>query len=143
MLKTLKDLVLALLNATLILIALCLFLGWKVSSTIDTMLMDFVRQVEIVGPMRSDVQDMTDEIRGLRSDLAGLAAGVSDPQLLDRVQTRLSQVDGRVAAMGDRLDALLGLPEQMLDQSIEKLGLQAAHTINNIRGCTPSGDDPA
>ena len=46
MAKTLKDLALALLNATLLLIALCLFLAWQVASKVDGMI-GRVKMVEL------------------------------------------------------------------------------------------------
>lgn len=137
MAKTLKDLALALLNATLILVAVCLFLGWKLSSTVNGVLTDFASNIQIVGPMRDDVQTMTAEVSALRGDLASLKSGEYSPEILSRVQTRMDHVEARMDKMGQRLGDLTALPQTMLDQSIEKLGNEAAHAVNDIRGCVP------
>ncbi|WP_146345104.1 hypothetical protein [Falsiphaeobacter marinintestinus] len=137
MAKTLKDLALALLNATLILVAVCLFLGWKLSSTVDGVLTGFASKIQIVGPMRDDVKMMTAELSALRSDLASLNTGDLSPEIMSRVQTRIDQVGVRMDKMGGRLDEITALPQTMLDQSIRTLGNEAAHTVNDIRGCVP------
>ena len=91
MIKTLKDLALALLNATLLLIALCLFLAWLVSSRVDGMLATFASNLELVGPLREDVQAMTAEGR--------LDAGVL---------RRLEQGDGLGHVLVGRIQASVG-----------------------------------
>lgn len=137
MAKTLKDLALALLNATLILIALCLFLAWKASDTINGMMTDFASSIEVVKPMREEVQGMTTQLTGLRDDLQALKDGTADIAAMDRLETQLTAINERADKIGARLDALEGKPQELLDHAIEKGAQQAAATFNDIRGCTP------
>ncbi|WP_419739871.1 hypothetical protein [Ruegeria sp.] len=70
MAKTLKDLLLALLNATLILVALCLFLGWKLASTVEDVTSGLSEKLQVVAPLRDEAQGIREQLSGLRSDLA-------------------------------------------------------------------------
>ena len=91
--------------------------------------------------MRADVQAMTGEVGALREDIASLKSGEYSPEVLTRVQTRMDQVNTRMDEMGLRLDEISAMPKTMLDYSIEKLGSEAAQTVNGIRGCVPAGGD--
>lgn len=139
MAKTLKDLVLALLNATLILVALCLFLAWKVSSTVDGMVGTFAQNLEIVGPLREDVQSMTSELGALRSDLAqiGSQTGEARSAAMARLQTRVDQMDTRLADARANLASLRNAPEQLIDQALEKTAQNFTQSVIDIRNCTP------
>ena len=53
---TLKDLFRALLNATLTLLALCLFRGWKLAQSINNIKSGFVENPQQVVPLREQVQ---------------------------------------------------------------------------------------
>ena len=70
--KTLKDLFLALLNATLILVALCLFLFLMAANKANSLTETFAEHLQIVGPLQESVQTTGTEIAALRSDLAEL-----------------------------------------------------------------------
>lgn len=143
MAKTLKDLALALLNATLILVALCLFLAWKTSSTVNGMVGEFASQIEIVGPVREDVQAMTTELKGLRADLAEVKTGAASPEVVARLQTRVESMSNRLDRVEGALTGLADKPEEMISLAVEKMtqGVAegAAQAINDVRGCTPAG----
>ncbi len=135
--KTLKDLVLALLNATLILVALCLFLGWQLTRTVDGLVDTATDNLQVLTPLRDEIGQMTGEVQGLRADLASLRAGVDDPELLNRLQSQITAIDTRVQAMTTQLQGLAGKPQEMLNAAIEQAGATAAQSVNQIRGCVP------
>ncbi|MFT7596253.1 MAG: hypothetical protein ACI8R4_003588, partial [Paracoccaceae bacterium] len=92
MMTTLKKLGLALINATLILIVLCLFLAWKVTSRVDDLASNFAQNLNTVAPLREDIQGATSEMAALRSDLATLKAQSGDVSsaTLQRIQDRMA-----------------------------------------------------
>lgn len=141
MFKVLKDLALALLNATLILIALCLFLAWKTASTMDGLTETFAQNLQIVAPLRGDVQSMKEELSGLRQDLATLASqgGETSQVVLQRVQERVAAMDTRVTEVQSRIQSLADTPEVLLNQVIETSADAFARSVSEIRGCQPAG----
>lgn len=146
MAKTLKDLVLALINATLILIALCLFLAWKTSATLNGLVGEFASQIEIVGPLRDDVQAMTAEVNALRTDLAEVRFDTASSELVAQLKTRVDTMTDKLDSVEARMDGLAAKPEEMISLAVEQVtqGVAegAAQAINDVRGCTPATADP-
>ncbi|MFT5438253.1 MAG: hypothetical protein ACI9MJ_000111 [Alphaproteobacteria bacterium] len=55
--RTLRNLGLALLNATLILVALCLWLGWELASTMTSITSDFAANLVSIDQVRGEIRD--------------------------------------------------------------------------------------
>lgn len=147
MLKTLKDLALAFVNATLVLVVLSLFLAWRLTLSVDGMVGNLAENLTIVGPLRADLQTMTREVAALRDDLdrlAGQTGNVSD-RALKAVNARLDQMQGRLDRDGARMDELAALPGRIVQDVIETaLGTTAdrlARTVRDIRQCTAPPPD--
>ncbi|WP_425045467.1 hypothetical protein [Primorskyibacter sp. S87] len=140
MAKTLKDLFLALLNATLILIALCLFLAWRAADTLDDLTATFAQNLQVAKPLTDEVAAMRTEVAGLREELAQLAAQGGDisAEALNRLNSRLSLVNGRMADVQTRVQGLAQAPEQMVDRAVETTGAEFARRVSEIRGCGPA-----
>lgn len=141
MAKTLKDLVLALINATLILLALCLFLGWKLTTTAQSLMSDFSQKVQIVAPLREEVQGVRGELAALRADLATLQAtdAIADTATAQRVsQTldRLNQIEDTLQATQSRIAAVAETPDVLISTAIEKTADTVADRIIAIKGCS-------
>ena len=143
MAKTLKDLLLALLNATLILIALCLFLGWKLASTVDGITDRLAEKVQIVAPLKEEVQGVRDELTALRNDLSSLQSGqtATDSATAQKLSQALEQLDtleGNLQAAQARITELTESPDQLINTAIENSADAIADRIIAIRGCEPS-----
>lgn len=120
--KTLKDLLLALINATLILIALCLFLAWKVVSTANGITETFATNLIKLEPVKQEVAATREDIAGLRADLAALRAnpgGLSDASLA-RLETRLDAVGARMDGVSATVQEVKQMPYDLTDHAIEK-----------------------
>ncbi|MEM8630853.1 MAG: hypothetical protein AAGF74_06440, partial [Pseudomonadota bacterium] len=76
--KVIRDLLLAMVNATLILVAICLFLAWRVSAAVGDVTERFAENLELATPLADEVQAMTQELKDLRSDLDKLSQSGSD-----------------------------------------------------------------
>ncbi|MEX0367177.1 MAG: hypothetical protein AB3N22_13970 [Ruegeria sp.] len=138
MAKTLKDLVLALLNATLILLATCLFLGWKLFATLKEAREGFAENLSLVAPLRDDVRGVRSDLQDLRSELvAWKETGAAQPQI-QRTLTRLNEIEGRIEAAQTRLSDLADKPEQLIDYTITKSADAFANRVADLRGCSPA-----
>lgn len=68
--RALRNLGLAHLNAALILVALCHWLGWQLASTVKSITSDFAANLVSIDPMRDEIRDLTGELAALRADIA-------------------------------------------------------------------------
>jgi len=120
MLVTLKNLILALINATLILVALCLWLGVSLTNNLRSLTDVVDRGLEAVAPIRQDVATARTELAGLRQTVAELRANPGDlaGDELAQVVAVLEQIDGRLADMQAQVTALADLPEEVLETAI-------------------------
>lgn len=137
MMKTLKNLALALLNATLILIALCLFLAWKVTDKVDDLAGNFAQNLSVVTPLREDIQGVTDELAALRKDLAGLAAQTDtiNSAALQRIQGKVEQAEAKLTTAQQSIRNLTQAPTRLIDYAIETAADEFAKRATEIRGC--------
>ncbi|MCG7521238.1 hypothetical protein [Ruegeria sp. Ofav3-42] len=143
MAKTLKDLLLALLNATLILVALCLFLGWKLASTVGDITGTFAEKVQIVAPLKEEVQGVRGELTALRSDLSSLQLGetAANSVTAQKISESLAKLDGLEAnlqATQTRISEITESPDQLINAAIENSADIIADRIIAIRGCEPT-----
>ncbi|TMV06436.1 hypothetical protein FGK63_14925 [Ruegeria sediminis] len=144
MAKTLKDLLLALLNATLLLLALCLFLAWKVSSTIDGLAATFAQNLQMVAPLREEAQAVQGELQGLRKDLEavlqekGEELTAATQQRISGILDRAETVEKRLQSAQMRITELADAPEDLIDHAIETSVDAIADRATEIRGCTPA-----
>ncbi|MCA0927360.1 hypothetical protein [Ruegeria profundi] len=142
MAKTFKDLLLALLNATLILVALCLFLGWRLATTVEDITTVFSEKVQIVAPLKDEIRGIRGEIAALRSDLTNIqdSGTVTDIAEKLRISTALATLDNMEARMQDsqaRIAEITESPQTLINSAIEKSADVVADRIIAVRGCVP------
>lgn len=101
--RTLWTLFLAVLNATLILLALCLWLGWSLFSTVERITDDVAEITTTVLPVRAEIRDLTTQIGETRGALAALRAGGAEPELCLALEERLVAAEARLAALTETL----------------------------------------
>lgn len=126
-------------NATLILIVLCLFLAWKITNRVDNLASNFAQNLNIVAPLREDLQGATKELAALRSDLAALKAQSGDVSsaTLQRLQDRMSQTQEKLETAQQSVRDLAQAPAQLIDHAIETAADEFAQRAKDIRGCVP------
>ncbi|MDA7966810.1 hypothetical protein [Ruegeria sp.] len=142
MARTLKDLLLALLNATLILLALCLFLGWKLAQSVENIQTGFADTLQEVAPVRDQLQGMRGTLEGIRSDLSAIRQadrldGATQARLAETMQ-RLTALEDKMASAQSRLAGLVENPEDLIDYAITTSTEVVADQIKTLRGCKPS-----
>jgi hypothetical protein len=131
------SLLLAMINATLILVALCLWLGWHVLSETRAITDRVADSIPRLTPVKDEIAGLRAEVTGLRSDLAGLQGqpeGASP--VVAGLGERLDQLEGRLAATGDRIDAMTSDPGALIDRAVDRLALQVK---SGLAACMPSG----
>lgn len=136
---TLKNLVLAMINATLILIVLCLFLAWKVTSRVDDLASSFAQNLNIVTPLREDIQGATAELAALRSDLAALKTQSGDvkSESLLRLQERMEITQTKLETAQQTVRTLTQAPAKLIDHAIVTAADEMAKRATSLRGCEP------
>ncbi|WP_298847658.1 hypothetical protein [uncultured Ruegeria sp.] len=142
MAKTLKDLLLAMLNATLILLAVCLFLGWKLASKVESITAGFSDTVQVLAPIRDEARGIRGELAALRSDLTTLTLEnqVADPLVAQNIRatlSRLNAVDQKLQTVQARFTDLADTPETLIAQAIQTGADIASKRVLEIRGCEP------
>lgn len=143
-LRVLRDLALAMINATLILVALCLFLGLRLSGRVDAILSNAAQNLVSVAPLREDVQGLTAEVAGLRDDISALRDNTGEmtsdtaravTERLERFNARLDTVDQRMAALRERVASVNLDPEALIDHAIATASAELAASFATLAGC--------
>ncbi len=140
MLRVLKDLFFALLNATLILIALCLFLAWQLSNRVHDLTAAFASNLQIVEPLQQEMQDTRTELAGLRADLATLRdqSGEVSSAALQRVETRVDALESRVDGVLTQAESVVSDPSDLIDHAIQSGANELVESLGRMRGCVPA-----
>ncbi|MEM1006659.1 MAG: hypothetical protein AAGK26_14780 [Pseudomonadota bacterium] len=140
MAKTLKDLLLALLNATLLLVALCLFLAWQLITAVQDVTSGFSETLQRVAPLREDAQAVQGQLAELRTELAAAKAGANvvddaTAQRLNSALDRLEDLENNLQSAQSRLTDLAASPDVLIDQTLTTAADVVADRIIAIRGC--------
>lgn len=141
MVKTLKDLTLALFNATLILLALCLFLAWNVFTTVDGLTATFSESLIKVTPLRDEVVGLRSDLSDIRADLAALKeqSGPYATATLNGVQQKVQTLETKIQGVQTRVGQLIDTPELLIDHTIEMAADALTRSVSDLTGCVPAG----
>ena len=131
--STIKNLVLAMINATLILLALCIWLAWQVSSTINTTATDIAKSFTNAAPLKEEIASMTSELASLRQEIATMQIGCGDnnPESLRSLKTKIDALDQKADAALGAVETIATRPEELINLAIDaaarkaKVGAQA------------------
>ncbi|MBY6134346.1 hypothetical protein KUV61_00785 [Nocardioides marinus] len=104
MARILFDLLKACLNATLILLALCLFLGWKLLAATEGVSANAAEIAQQLQPLRDAVRNLQQDVAGLRNDIR---TGDGPPP-----SARLARLEQQLSEVQDRLATIQTLPQQ-------------------------------
>lgn len=131
-------------NATLILVAICLFLGLKLAGTVERVAGRLSDNLAAAAPLRGEVAAMTDELRGLRADLSTLTAepGILADRGAEALSGQIAALDGRletamerVDEIGVRIGAVAEDPAILMDRAVRAATDQAAQGLAGLAGC--------
>ncbi len=141
MVKTLKDLTLALFNATLILLALCLFLAWNVFTTVDGLTATFSESLIKVTLLRDEVVGLRSDLSDIRADLSALTeqSGPYATATLNGVQQKVQTLETKIQGVQTRVGQLIDTPELLIDHTIETAADALTRSVSDLTGCVPAG----
>lgn len=136
-----RNLLLALLNATLILVALCLFLGWRLTAEIHAVTGDvaesLTENLAPVQPLRDEVAVLTGEITGLRADLASVrdGAGEAMPEAVERLGAEADRLQARLAALSQKAEAVAADPDKLIGRAVAAAAGRLGDEAQDLIGC--------
>ncbi|UWQ26400.1 hypothetical protein K3553_08015 [Leisingera aquaemixtae] len=149
--RTVADLAKALLNATLILLALCLFLGWKLMAAAAAVTAHAEQIASQVAPLHTAATGLREDLNSLRpalqdrpgQDGAGQnGADTASTARLDRIEERLDQLQANLAGIRQ-------LPLQSAEQAgragaAELVGriIRAVPLLQDGSACPPPPGQP-
>lgn len=140
---TLKNLALALLNATVLLVALCLFLALLIMNSAERVSDTFSEAVSALTPVRTEVSDINEALQGLRSDVQSLAqrpGAISDDQA-SALTAQIETVNARLDAVNAQLGQLGEVPDQVVTTAIDYIADRVSDGISAYRNCTAESAD--
>lgn len=144
--RVLRNLLLAMINATLILVALCLWLVWQLTSEVNS-ITDDVTTLRPLQPLRDDVTALTGEIRGLRAEIAAagdeLDEGQAAAQALQRLAARADQLEAQLTAIVQRSAAVVEDPDQAIARATAVAAGVMGDELQALAGCYAQPDPPA
>ena len=143
--RTIWNLVLALLNATLILIAACLWFAWSAFSAAERAAEQLGTAVVSIQPIRQEVRGLSGEIGGLRSDLASLRTQQgTTPEALSEISTSVAALQKDIESLTDTLQSADIDPNALVDRAVttafDRLGELVTQYIPRPRGAVGAVD---
>jgi len=141
--RTVGNLVLALLNATLILAIVCLWMAWSALSAAERVSETLGTAARTVVPLRSEIVSLTDEIAAARADLA--ARRDDGAQNTAALEARIAGVEAQLADLTAAVTDLGADPEALIEQAVssafEGLGETVADILSGLRGAPATSAD--
>lgn len=141
---TLKNLVLAMLNATLILLVLLVWLIGKVTSDLRAVSEDVTGMIQQVQPLRDNGALLLTQLQGLRTDLATLAdrPGLLLPEQSDDLSAKASELSGRLDTILAWTAQLPADPRLLLDAAATGAVAELARQAQDWRACEAPATAP-
>lgn len=130
MIKLIVEFTKAMLNATLLLLAICLFFAWKVTSSVNAATDRVATAVADVTPVQDRLTDLRDEIAALRTDIA------TRPEI--EITTRMDMMNRRLDTLQQNLNGLQSLPADMIQQAAQAGAAELAGQIARMGNCSIS-----
>lgn len=139
--RTAYNLVLALVNATLILVVLCLWLSWNVLSSVRGITRDVAAASQQLTGVSDDVEQLTGEVAALRTELAQLQEGAADASgaRLEAVEARLAEIGQKLAWAETLRDGFTAdVVGGAVEASVERIG----GMVGRLAGCVAADATP-
>ncbi|MEM8956814.1 MAG: hypothetical protein AAGC86_03270 [Pseudomonadota bacterium] len=147
--RTVGQLALALLNATLILVVVALLLAWSLARTVErvteTAVSAATEQIAELSPLADDISGLQDQLREVRGQLADLrlAEDARVAEAAEDVLARLEVLEETASDVRSELaPAIEGLttnPVAIIDRAVETGIAAAGAWVSSLSGC---GDAP-
>lgn len=140
--RTVFNLLLALVNATLILLAICLYLELRVVQKMDSLTATFSQNLITIEPLKDSVESLSSEVTELRAELKSLreTPGKMTAAAEQKLSTRLDNLNSQLTAVKTKFNDVVQNPDELVDKAVDA-GTQAiVQGIADLRGCTLPSD---
>jgi hypothetical protein len=128
--RSARNLILALVNATLILVAMCLWLAWGALSSAERVAAQLGDAAQTVLPLRAEIVTLTGEIAATRTELSTLRSeGAGDRAALER---RIAGVEAELARLTAAVTELGADPEALIDRAVTSAFDGLGATVSDI-----------
>ncbi len=135
--RTIGNLLLALINATLILVAICLYFAWQLAQEVEAVTGHVGQNLTQVEGLRSEISAMTAEMAALRADLSSksVQADTMTLQAMEELTGKLDRIDGRMADTRGRLEAFLSEPTALVDRAVDRTAAELKGIAGTFANC--------
>lgn len=136
--KALWNLIVALVNATLILVALCLFLGLQLVKKVDSVTANLGQSFDVLAPLQADFAETRTDLGEIRTELAALRqnAGAATSAEFQAAAGRIDALETRIDGVLTQAETLVQDPGSLIDRAIRQGAEEAVGAITRIQGCT-------
>ncbi|NRB16459.1 MAG: hypothetical protein HRU33_02470 [Rhodobacteraceae bacterium] len=129
MTKIILDLLKAMINATLLLLALCLFLGWMLMSSVQGVTAKVTEAITQVAPVQHRIEGLRLEVAGLRTDIS------RRPELA--LSGQLTALDQRLTALQHEMSELRQLPSDIIAIAAQTAASELVGHLGQLTSCLP------
>lgn len=138
--RSIGNLLLALVNATFILAALCLWLTWGALSAAERVSEQIGEAARTVVPLRTEIATLSKEIAAARTDLA--TVGTAREKDLSALEARIAGAEAQLAKLTTAVNALGANPEELIESAVASalkgFGDSVAKMLSGLRGSPAS-----
>lgn len=135
MTKTIWNLLKALLNATLLLLALCLFLGWQLFASARGVSEDLGKISARFTPIHDQLQTINTEVADLNRSLTE-----SDSPDSAEMRFRLARLEEQLSRINEETDTMSALPAQVVTTAVEaavqSITAEMSTRLPRLQNCT-------
>ena len=136
MTKTILNLLKALLNATLLLLALCLFLGWQLLAS--------ARGVsENLGEISARFTPIYDQLQTMNTEITSLNLALTQSEAPDSAEMRfrLARLEEQLSRINAETEQMSELPAQVvttaMEAAMQSLSAEIATRLPRLQNCAP------
>ncbi|AXI47345.1 hypothetical protein C1J03_15810 [Sulfitobacter sp. SK012] len=141
--KTLKDLFLAMLNATLILVVVALLLLVLLLTKANSLSETFAQSLVSLEPLEAGIETINSEASKMKAEIALLkqqSQGISFTKL-DELEAKLGSIETHLAEIKGSMSTLAETPDRLVNTAVASAADYAVGGAARLRGCVPAGTE--
>lgn len=136
--RTFFNLLLALVNATLILVAICLYLELRVVQKMDNITATISQNLVTVEPLKDAVLTLSQDVTELRSELKLLreTPGKLSEAAGDKLSLKVEKLSSQLTLVRDKFGTVMQDPDVLIDRVVDKGAQAFVQGVADLRGCS-------
>ncbi|MEO9573635.1 MAG: hypothetical protein ABJ263_13025 [Tateyamaria sp.] len=134
---------LAMLNATLILVAVILLLLVLLLTKANSLSETFAQSLVAIKPLEAGIETINSEISKIKSDVVALkqqSQGISFTRLQE-LDAGIGKIESHLSDINSSMSTLAQTPERLLDDAVAVAAEKAVEGAERLRGCVPAGTE--